>query len=89
MTETAVKPTRPLTVEECASQVRRAANYVLEAEAKHKFHQDSAVSAYDEVKVARRTLQQAEKNLLAISKKSPGSLPGVTKVTTLDKTKVS
>lgn len=68
------KPTPPVTVEEAASQVRRAAVYVAESEERYAFMQKAQATLFDELKVARRTLAQAERNLLVVSKRSPGAV---------------
>lgn len=75
-------PEKDLSLEELASQVRRAATYVAESEERHTFMVKSLASLYDELKVARRTLAQAERNLLVASKVTPKAVLTGTAVNT-------
>lgn len=68
----APKPARPVSVDEAAQRVRLAAAFVADAEERQAVMTKSLASVFDELKVARRTLAQAEANLLLASKKSGG-----------------
>jgi hypothetical protein len=70
----APKPARPATVEEAAQKVRQAAAFVADAEERQAVMVKSLASIFDELKVARRTLGQAEANLLQVSKNT-GAFP--------------